>query len=68
MKLASLSAPEPVHPTPKKNAVLSYEFTRTLPPNLHLRHRQQPNQPLTPSKQWYMVTNPRHPPKQQPWY
>jgi imidazoleglycerol phosphate dehydratase HisB len=33
-----------------------------------LRHRQQPDHPITPSKQQHMATNPRHPPKQQPWH
>ncbi|VVH64343.1 hypothetical protein BSPLISOX_1576 [uncultured Gammaproteobacteria bacterium] len=40
MKLADLSAPITYNLTPQKNTVLSYEFTRTLPPNLQLRHRQ----------------------------
>jgi hypothetical protein len=34
----------------KQTTVPYYDFTRALPTNLHLRYRQQPNQPLTPSK------------------
>ncbi|CAC9461633.1 hypothetical protein, partial [uncultured Gammaproteobacteria bacterium] len=33
------------------------DFTRTLPANLHLRHRQQPNQPIRSGKQWCLATN-----------